>query len=309
MAQADPFILDFDPVPGQPEEVAPLVRRVLAPNPSAMTFRGTNTYLVGREEVAVIDPGPGDSRHLEAILACLPPGVRVSHVIVTHAHVDHSTLAPDLARATGAPICGFGPPLAGRAPDMEALAASGLLGGGEGVDSGFSPDIRLGEGDTLEGPGWRLEALWTPGHFAGHLALALAGEGVLFTGDVVMSWSTTLVSPPDGDLTAFMETLARLQGRDDSLYLPGHGAALPDPAGMLAHQLAHRKAREAQILAALEAGPAEAAELAERIYAGLAPALLPMAARNVLAHLIDLTRRDRARPEGPLSAQARFRLR
>ncbi|MCC6006553.1 MAG: MBL fold metallo-hydrolase [Rhodobacteraceae bacterium] len=307
MTDADPFILDFDPAPGVADEVAPGVRRVLAPNASPMTFRGTNTYLVGTEAVAIIDPGPGDAGHLEAILAAVGPEARVSHVVVTHAHSDHSTLAPALARATGAPICGFGPPGAGRAPDMERMAAEGALGGGEGVDEGFAPDILLGEGDVLEGPGWRLEALWTPGHFAGHLSFALADAGVLFSGDAVMSWSTTLVSPPDGDLTAFMAAMARLQQRDDRLYLPGHGAPLPEPGRMLAHQIAHRQAREAQILAALAAGPDDAAGLAGRIYTGLAPALLPMAARNVLAHLIDLARRELVTPEGGLSAAARFR--
>lgn len=295
---------DFRPVAGVAETLAPGLRRVLAPNPSPMTFRGTNTYLLGTRGLAVIDPGPDDPAHLQALLAAVEPGQRITHILVTHAHLDHSPLAGALKQETGAPVLAFGPADAGRRPVMQALAREGALGGGEGVDSAFQTDEDLADGAIISGDGWRIEALHTPGHMGNHLSFAW--ERALFSGDLVMGWASSLVSPPDGDLTAFMASLERLSRRDWDVFHPGHGASVTDPATRLAELLAHRRAREAAILAALSDEPATARRLAERIYTDTPPALLPAAARNVLAHLIDLAGKNRVAPDGVLSVDATF---
>jgi glyoxylase-like metal-dependent hydrolase (beta-lactamase superfamily II) len=274
-----------------------------------MTFTGTATYLVGAREIAVIDPGPDDPAHLPAILGAVPPGGRITAILVTHSHRDHSPLARALARETGAPVAGFGPHGAGMSPAMAALAAAGAtIGGGEGADEAFAPDARLADGDVVAGEGWRLTAVRTPGHLPNHLGYALGNGEVLFSGDAVMGWVTTLVSPPEGDMRAQMATLARVRAGGWRRLLPGHGKPVEDPARLLDWQIAHRRAREAQILAALAEGPADPAAIAARLYADVAPALLPAAARNVLAHLLALVEEDRAAPEGPIAADARFRL-
>ncbi|MHC0053174.1 MBL fold metallo-hydrolase [Actibacterium sp. D379-3] len=291
----------FNPQPGVAEVLEPGLRRVLAPNPSPMTFRGTNTYLLGEGAVAVIDPGPASPAHLAAILGALSPGERISHILVTHSHVDHSRLVPDLGRATGAPVLAFGDSAAGQRPDLARLPD---LGGGEGVDHAFRPDETLADGAVLHGDGWSVTALWTPGHMANHLSFAWGDA--LFTGDHVMGWATSMVSPPEGDLTAFMTSLARLVPRRDRVFYPAHGAPVRDPAARLADLIAHRRTRETQILDALGAGPATAAALAARIYTDVPPALLPAATRNVLAHLIDLLGRNMVSTEGRLSAGSLF---
>ncbi len=295
---------DFQPVPGKPDELLPGVRRVVAPNPSPMTFRGTNSYLVGTRGLAVIDPGPDMDAHLDALLASVGPDQHISHILVTHAHLDHSPLARRLSDVTGAPVFAFGDAKAGRSAVMTRLAEGGLVGGGEGVDTAFAPDHRLADGDTVTGDGWTLEALHTPGHMANHLSFAL--DGTLFSGDLVMGWATSLVSPPDGDLTAFMTSLRRLAERPWSRFLPGHGDAVSQPAARIADLLSHREGRETSILAALSDGPATATELASLIYVDTPPPLLPAATRNVLAHLIDLVERSAVRPVGELRAEARF---
>ncbi|MHC9237090.1 MBL fold metallo-hydrolase [Pseudooceanicola sp. 502str34] len=295
---------DFDPRPGVAEALSPLVRRIVAPNPSPMTYRGTNTYLVGQSEIAVIDPGPRDDAHMAAILAALAPGQRISHIFVTHAHLDHSPLARPLSEATGAPVLAYGDAFAGRSAAMQTLAAAGEIGGGEGVDAAFVPDIELADGEEVSGPDWTLEALWTPGHYGNHLSFQLGEE--LFSGDLVMGWASSLVSPPDGDLTDFMASCERLAARPARRFHPGHGAPVDAPAERLAFLLSHRRAREGAILDALAAGPATAAALAARIYTDTDPRLLPAATRNVLAHLIDLTGRSRVVPAGDLRADSAF---
>ena len=304
---ADPLDRREGPPPGRMVEVAPGVRRIGCDNPSPMTFTGTQTYVVGQGEVAVIDPGPGDARHVQTLLAALEPGERVVRIVVTHSHADHSPAARQIAALTGAPVAAFGPHGSGMSTTMRALAREGgTIGGGEGADRQFAPDEALGEGDVVEGPDWALEALHTPGHLSNHVSLALRGTGVLFTGDTVMGWATTLVSPPEGDMGQFMATLRRLAERDDRLYLPGHGNPVEDPAAMVRWQIAHREERFAQIMEALAAGPADAEVLARRIYRGIDPRLLPAAARNVLASLIALAEEGQVRaPEG-LAADARF---
>lgn len=297
---------DFRPPPGTAVTLAPGLQRVLAPNPSPMTFRGTNTYLLGTDEIAVIDPGPQDDTHLEAILAAVPSLARITHILVTHAHIDHSPLAKHLSEETKAPVYAFGPATAGRSPLMERLADQGLLGGGEGVDTEFAPDETLKDGSEIRGEGWTLTALHTPGHMANHMAFAWGQS--LFCGDLVMGWASSLVSPPDGDLGAFMASLRRLQRFDWTAFHPGHGAPIDNPIDRLTELLTHRQARAAAIHSALQDGPATAADLARRIYTDTPKALLPAAERNVLAHLIEMTETSQAKPETELSATSRFRL-
>jgi glyoxylase-like metal-dependent hydrolase (beta-lactamase superfamily II) len=231
----------------------------------------------------------------------------VAQILVTHAHADHSALAPRLAAATGAPVLGFGPPQAGRSARLAAIAAAGGLGGGEGVDAGFRPDRTIGEGAVVEGEGWRLVALHTPGHFAGHLCFAWGD--LLFTGDHVMGWAPSLVSPPDGDMAAYMASLERLAGGGWSQLLPGHGDPVADPAARIAALVAHRRGREAAILAALPAAAPglDLAGLVAQVYADVPPALHPAAARNALAHLIDLADRGLAAADPRPGAAARYR--
>lgn len=297
---------DFDPEIGTPETLEPGLRRIVAPNPSPMTYRGTNTYLLGDREIAVIDPGPDMPAHLEAILAALTPGQRITHIIVTHTHLDHSPLAKPLSARTGAPVWAFGDAEAGRSPVMRDLAQSVLLGGGEGVDHGFEPDHCLADGDILRGDGWELEVLHTPGHIGNHISLAL-GDACL-TADHVMGWATSLVSPPDGDLTDFMASCEKLAARQWRVFYPGHGAPVTEPNARLNWLMSHRRAREASILAQLADGPADAETLARAIYTETPTALLGAATRNVLAHLVDLMGRDRVAPEDGLRANARFAL-
>ncbi|MCT8160644.1 MBL fold metallo-hydrolase [Pseudoruegeria sp. SHC-113] len=294
--QAPEAIAAFDPRPGVAEEIRPGIRRLLAPNPTPMTFRGTNTYLVGTSDLAVIDPGPEDPAHLQAILAAVGDAP-IRAILVTHSHCDHSPLARPLSEATGAPVMAYGDSRAGQSPLMRRLAAAGGLAGGEGVDDLFAPDSCLADGAFAEGDSWRLQALHTPGHMGNHLCFT-DGE-VIFCGDLVMGWASSLVSPPDGDLAAFRASCTRLLARNERFYLPAHGAPLHEPHARLTWLLAHRDTRERQILAALSEAPGTPAELAARIYTDTPVALLPAAARNVLAHLIDLTERElvRAAPE------------
>jgi glyoxylase-like metal-dependent hydrolase (beta-lactamase superfamily II) len=302
----DPFAREHTPPIGAPETLAPGVVAVTAPNAGPMTFTGTRSYLVGDGPgLALIDPGPDDPAHVAAVCAAVPLGARIEAILVTHAHLDHSGAAAAMRAATGAPVLAFGPPV--RSAAMTRFAAAGGLGGGEGFDRDFAPDRLVADGEALGGAGWALEAIHTPGHLGDHLAYAWAGRGALFTGDVLMGWSTTLISPPDGDLGAFLASLRRLRARPEGTAYPGHGAPLRDPAAMIDWQVAHRAEREAQIRAALASGPSDAASLARLLYAGLDPRLRPAAERNVLAHLLDLAERGLAVSEGPPGAAAIFR--
>ncbi|PTX46419.1 hydroxyacylglutathione hydrolase [Gemmobacter caeni] len=277
------------------------VRMVLAPNPSPMTHWGTNTYIIGEGAVAVIDPGPALPEHLTAILAALAPGERVSHILVTHPHLDHSPLARPLAEATGAPVLGFGPAGTGLSPRMAGITG---LGGGEGIDTGFTPDVQLADGDFIPGGDWQLEVLHTPGHMAGHLAFAL--DGLLFTGDHVMGWAPSLVSPPEGDMTDYMASLDRLAARPWRRFLSAHGLPVETPAARLSELTTHRRARETAILEALTQGPAGLDALTARVYSDVSPALQPAARRNLLAHLIDLSNRKQITADRPTLHSATF---
>ncbi|MBF9029776.1 MBL fold metallo-hydrolase [Rhodobacterales bacterium HKCCE3408] len=287
-------------------QLEPGLRCLTAPNPSPMTHRGTNTYIVGETEIAVIDPGPADNAHLSAILGALGPGQRITAILVTHSHLDHSPLARPLADATGAPILAAGPSDWGRRPVMQALATTGALGGGEGVDPDFTPDRQLADREIIGGDGWTIEALHTPGHMANHLSFAW--NGALFSGDLVMGWATSVVSPPDGDMTAFFASLDRLAGREDRVHYPGHGDPVADPAARIAELATHRRGREAAITQALAHGPADPRSLTARIYTDVDARLLPMAERNVLAHLIDLAGRNLVTAEPEIAPDATFRL-
>ena len=294
------FILDL------PKSDAPQIRTVLAPNPSFMTQNGTNSYILGTGDVAIIDPGPALDGHLAAILAALQPGERISHIFVTHAHLDHSALAPTLANATGAPVHAFGPAISGRSAAMQTLASRMNIGGGEGVDHGFQPDIVLPDAATVTGPTWHIKAIHTPGHMGNHLCFA-AGN-VLFSGDHVMGWSSTLISPPDGDMADYRASLQTLAARRWHSLLPGHGAAITKPAQKLAELAAHRHAREAALLAAIGGGANSIAQMATVVYAGLDHRLLTAAHRNILAHLIDLESRKVITATPYPSPDAAFRL-
>ncbi|TVQ53581.1 MAG: MBL fold metallo-hydrolase [Rhodobacteraceae bacterium] len=273
-----------------------------------MTFTGTASYVIADGRAAVIvDPGPDDPAHRDALLAALPPFAEAAAVLVTHSHRDHSPGAAPLAKTLSAPVLAFGPHGAGMTAAQRARAeAFPGIGGGEGADHGFAPDRALSDGATVAVGGRRLIALHTPGHLSNHLCFALDGEGVVFTGDHVMGWATTMVSPPDGDMGAFMASLALLQGRGDRLFLPGHGPPVANPDGMIAWQLAHRRAREAQILDALAGGPATPEALTRRLYAAVDPALWPAAKRNVLAHLLSLVDAGRVVATPAPAADAAF---
>ena len=297
----------FDAPVGQAEWMQEGLRRILAPNPSPMTYRGTNTYLIGEGDIAVVDPGPDSAAHLQAILNALKPGQRISHILVTHAHLDHSPLARRLSEVTDAPVLAYGDHLAGRSAVMTQLAADGMAGGGEGVDATFRPDQTLADGEVVTGDGWQLQALWTPGHFGNHLSFVF-GEAIL-TGDLVMGWASSLVSPPDGDLTDFMRSCEQLRQRPAEVYHAGHGAPIEAPHARLEWLLSHRRSREAQILAALDGQGADVSSLTREIYTDTPAALLPAAERNVFAHLVDLYGKNTVSCEGELSFKARFSLR
>ena len=266
----------------------PLVTRVLAPNPSPYTYTGTQSYVVGARDLAVIDPGPADPAHVAALLGAVA-GRPVRAIVITHHHRDHSPAARALAEATGAPVVGA----AAQVRRGEHGAA-----GDAAFDPDYAPDRVLAEGERVAGDGWTLEAIATPGHTSGHLAFALPESGALFSGDHVMGWSTTVVSPPDGDMTDYMASLEKLLTRDDRIYYPGHGEAIEQPRRMVRGQLGHRKQREGQILRLLRNGGQPVATMVGQMYIGLDPRLMPAAERSVLAHLYDLRARGMVSAEG-----------
>ncbi|MDQ1081745.1 MBL fold metallo-hydrolase [Pseudoroseomonas cervicalis] len=262
------------------------LRRLRCANPGPFTFLGTNSYIIGEGEVALLDPGPEDAAHHAALLAAIG-GEQLTKILVSHTHRDHSPGAAALAAATGARSYGFGP----HQTPPEA--------GGEGGDHEFRPDVTLADGAVVDGAGWRLMALHTPGHCANHLCFALRDSGVLFSADHVMSWSTSVVSPPDGDMAAYMAGLERLAARDEALFLPGHGAPLEQPQDFTRALLAHRLEREAKVLAALRAaGPASAEALVPAVYGALDARLVPAAGRSLLAHLLKLEDEGQVTREG-----------
>lgn len=262
---------------GRIDRLDPLVRRLLAPNPSAFTYTGTQTYIIGSGEVAVIDPGPDLPEHLDALIASLA-GEKLVAIVCTHTHRDHSPASRPLAAATGAPIIGCAPlTLDDDGPRSDAS-----------FDADYRPDRELADGETLRGEGWTLQAVATPGHTSNHLCIALEQNRALFTGDHVMGWSTTVVSPPDGDMAAYMASLDLLLARDDAIYYPAHGPAIEDPEAAVRDLIAHRRGREAAILDQVRRGEGRIPEMVARIYRDVDPRLHPAAGRSVLAHLVHL---------------------
>lgn len=294
---------EFTPVAGQALTLEAGLRLVLAPNPSPMTYLGTNTYILGTDPVCIIDPGPDNDAHLAALLAVIG-AASVSHIIVTHNHLDHSPLAARLSATTGAKIHAFGTHLAGRSAVMIRLASQGLAGGGEGIDYHFTPDVIVQDGDIIATSNGHLTVRHTPGHIGNHIALVW--HDAIFTGDHVMGWASSLVSPPDGDLTDFMASCDKLQSVPARVYYAGHGAPIYTPKARLDWLIAHRRSREAQIIESLAAGPLTPAEITKRIYTDVPAALLPAAERNVFAHLIDLHQRDKISAIPTLSPTAKY---
>ena len=299
MAVEIPYRRDFAFEYGQLEPVAPCIRRIVARNPGPFTFKGTGTYVVGDGEVAVIDPGPDLAEHVAALRAGLADE-RITHILVTHTHRDHSPAAKALKEATGAPTFGFGPHAGGRRDEV---------GGEEGGDWDFTPDVVVLDGDQIDGKGWRFEAVHTPGHTSNHLCFALPDSGILFSGDHVMGWSTSVIAPPDGDMAAYMASLDKLLRRRDTVYWPTHGPAITEPAGHVRAFVAHRREREAGILDCLRSGCEIVPAMVDRLYVGLNPTLRRAAGRSVLAHLVDLIGRDIVAADGPATVEAHYRLR
>jgi len=286
-----PFVRDIDPAYGRPVQASPLIRRVTADNPGPFTFLGTGTYIVGQGEVAVIDPGPDMPDHLNALLAATM-GEQITAILTTHTHADHSPLARPLAERTGAVIYGRADPAIGSAE--------------EASEADYRPDVEIADGQRVTGPGWTLEAVATPGHASNHVCYALLEENALFSGDHVMGWSTTIVSPPDGDMTHYYASLDRVAARGFATLWPTHGPPITDPAPFLAAYRAHRLERERQIMEQLAQGRSTIAEMVPVLYAAVDPRLHPAAARSVLAHLIHLTRTGAVRAEGEVGPQSRY---
>ncbi|KQY96330.1 MBL fold metallo-hydrolase [Brevundimonas sp. Root1423] len=291
-------MIPFVPMPpfeyGRVDAVSPLIQRVIANNPGPFTFSGTGTYIVGRPDagagVAVIDPGPLDESHLAALLKAVA-GRRVTHVLVTHTHRDHAPLALPFAEAVGASILAASPP-------ARTIHASAALD--EDDDETFAPDVILTGGEVIEGDGWSIQAMATPGHASNHMAFVLREENALFSGDHVMGWSTTVVAPPDGDMTAYMKSLDEVIDRGFATLWPTHGAPVTEPAAFLAAYKAHRLAREAQIVERLAEGDRRISDIVPNLYAAVDSRLWPAASLSVWAHLIALedAGRVKARP-GP----------
>jgi len=308
-----PFVRDLDVHYGRVEQVSPLIRRVVADNPSKFTYLGTGTYIVGRGDVAVIDPGPRLDAHVDALAAALEPDERVTHLLVTHTHTDHSPASAALRERTGAPSYGFGPhgevppddpadrivfgdPEADGDPAKEKGRGEKELR--EGADTDFTPDISLRHGDVVSGPGWTIEAVHTPGHTSNHLCYALREEQALFSGDHVMGWSTTVIVPPDGDLGQYLASLQLVLDRDDDVLWPTHGPPITDPQALVRSYVAHRQDRTDQIVAVLADGPAGLTDIVPRVYRDVDKTLWLPAAMSTHAHLLHLVEEGRVRVVG-----------
>jgi glyoxylase-like metal-dependent hydrolase (beta-lactamase superfamily II) len=280
---------------GKARELAPGVARIVARNPSPLTFKGTNTYIVGTDTLAVIDPGPDDAEHCAAIVAAIA-GRPVSHIVLTHAHGDHSDGVPRLADAVKAPLAAHG---------YEPRSAKGLRITPDGREIGVKsvrPDIVLRDGDAIHGDGWRLVALFTPGHAPDHHCFELSGTGILFSGDHVMGWNTSVVAPPEGNMGDYLASLERLRGRGDTLFLPGHGGKMLEPERMVRGYLIHRRMREDAILGAIRERPRSIAEIVELIYPTIEPKLVRAASLAVQGHVEHLIARNLVRDDGPIAS-------
>jgi glyoxylase-like metal-dependent hydrolase (beta-lactamase superfamily II) len=281
---------------GAPAQVSPLIRRVVSNNPTPFTFHGTNSYVVGRGEVAVIDPGTTRPDHVEALARALK-GEQVLYILVTHTHMDHSPGAALLQQATGGKVVGAHPrPLAAGTPPVESIQPD------------FAPDLEISDGAVLRGPGWTLEAVHTPGHMSNHHCFALAEENALFSGDHVMGWNTSIVSPPDGNMREYLGSLARCLARGDAVYWPGHGPEIAAPQSYVRALTGHRRMRETEIAACLRDGVSTIPEMVQRMYRHLPEPMHRAAARAVLAHLEHMVETGRAATDGAPTADAAYRL-
>lgn len=297
-----PFVKDFDFAYGAPSALSPLVRRVIANNPGPFTYTGSGTYLIGAEggPLAVIDPGPDDERHFDALIAAIG-AARVEAVLVTHTHRDHCGLARKLADRAGAPVLAGGPhPVRSKTEDAPALD--------EGADYAFAPDRIIADGDLIEGEGWTIEAVATPGHLSNHFCFALEQERALFTGDHIMGWATTVVAPPDGDMGAYLASLEKLLARKDRVYYPTHGAPVLRPHRFVRAVRAHRRIRDGQILEQLKRGRTRISEIVPVMYADIDKRLHGAAALNVFAHLIRLVETGAVETDSPPSMGGHYRL-
>ena len=302
MAEDIPFNKKLDLVPDTVDEPASGVRRVMANNPGPFTFKGTLSYIVGRGKVAIVDPGPEDAAHTQALLDAVR-GETVTHIFVTHTHRDHSPGVRALKAQTGATVYAEGPHRAARPlhiGEHNPLDSSG--------DHEFMADVRLKDGELVEGDGWVIEGITTPGHTANHMAFALRGKNILFAGDHVMGWSTSVVAPPDGAMSDYMASLHKLARRDETLYFPGHGPAIPDAKRFVNYYILHRRAREASILHRLGKGATDIPTIVRAIYIGIDPRLTGAAGLSVLAHMEDLVARGLVKTDGPTAINGVYRV-
>lgn len=297
MAYAIPFVREMDFEYGEPDELSPLIRRVVCRNPGAFTFMGTGTYIIGRGKVAVVDAGPPDPKHAEAVLKAVE-GETITHQLITHTHMDHSPAARLIKEATGAETWGYGP-------------HGGDRGGAkveEGGDHDFRPDHTVRDGDIIQGDGWTVECVHTPGHTSNHICFGLREEKALFTGDHIMGWSTTIVSPPDGNMTDYFASLDKLLERDDEIYYPTHGAPIGQVHNFVRAYRAHRQLREEQITRVLADGPKTIPEMVAVMYADVDKSLHRAAARSVYAHLLHMAGDGRVKTDGEATADAVYRV-
>jgi len=302
MADDIPFNKTLDLAPDTVDEPVPGVRRVMANNPGPFTFKGTLSYIVGRGKVAIVDPGPDDAAHIGALLDAVG-GETVTHIFVTHTHRDHSPAVPAIKAATGATVYAEGPHRAARPlhiGEHNPLDSSG--------DRDFRPDVQLKDGEVVEGDGWAIEAVTTPGHTANHMAFALKDRGILFAGDHVMGWATSIVAPPDGAMSDYMASLDKLARRGEDLYFSGHGPAIPDAKRFVNYYILHRKAREASILHRLGKGAADIPSIVRAIYIGIDSRLTGAAGLSVLAHMEDLVARGLVETDGAPAIDGVYRL-
>jgi len=293
---AIPFIKELAFSYGEPKNVTPLIRRIVANNPGPFTFHGTGTYVLGKGKVAIVDPGPASSEHVAALLNAVR-NETVTHILITHTHIDHSPATAAIKKATGATTYGFGPHPTG----PEGMAE-------ESGDHDFRPDVAVKDGDVISGHGWTVDALHTPGHISNHLCFGVREEKTLFSGDHVMGWSTSVISPPDGDMKSYMDSLRKLLPRDDRLFIPTHGAEIRDPQNFVKAYMAHREDRERQIMTCLREGMDTIPVMVKKMYAAVDPRLHGAAARSVLAHMIHMIETGRVISDGPPGVSARYKL-
>ena len=299
MSSAIPFVRDMDFEYGRAAQVSPLIRRLVADNPGSFTYLGTGVYIIGRGEVAIIDPGPDRDAHREALWAALD-GQRVTHVFVTHHHLDHSPLARPLAEAHGCAVYGYGVQV--RAPEGGEVRMEA------GDDLGFKPDVEIRDGDMFQGDGWTIEAIHTPGHTSNHMCFALEEENALFSGDHVMGWSTSVISPPDGSMGDYLRSLEKVRARGFDKLWPTHGPPVNEPSSFIAAYIEHRRARERQIFEQLAAGRETIKEMVPSMYADIDTRLFPAAAHSVLAHLIHMVESGGVACDGPPTLGSVYRL-